>query len=130
MKTASRRATSAYGKAQECAPQPWMVAILLNGVINHLEAAERACADGRRAESMRRASKAIAILQGLRDNLRPEVSRRLTDRLGQFYGTSMVRIAHLTRSGFDANTCQRVLADVKLVQEAWATLDDRGSTID
>lgn len=130
MKAASQRATSAYGKAQEFAPRSWMVAILLKGVVNHLEAAERARADGRRAESMKRASKAIAILQGLRDNLRPDISRRLADQLGRFYGTSMVRIAHLTRSGFDAGTCQRVMADVKLVQEAWATLEDRGSAID
>lgn len=127
MKAASLRATSAYGKAQECAPQPWMVAVLLKGVLNHLAAAQEAFADGRRADCMAWASKAIAILQGLRDNLRPEISRRLTDRLDRFYGTSMLRIAHLTRNGFDPGACARLTADVKLLQDAWSALEDKGS---
>ncbi|MBE0531328.1 MAG: flagellar protein FliS [Rhodospirillales bacterium] len=127
MKTANQRATFAYGKAQECVPQPWMVAILLKGAINHLEAAERAFADGRRADSMKRASKAIAILQGLRDNLRPEVSRPLTTRLDQFYGTTILQIAHLTRSGFDAKACAGVTANIQRVQDAWAAGENKGS---
>lgn len=126
MNSASYRATSAYGRAQKCVPQPWMVVVLLKGVLDHLEGARRAFANSRRAEMLERASKAMAILQGLRDNLRPEISERFTSRLDEFYGSTILHIAQLTRSGFPEGACTRVMTDVKLVHDAWSALDDKG----
>lgn len=126
MSVINRQVASAYGKAQNCAPQPWMVGVLLKGVLDHLAGAQRAFANGRRAEGVRRASKAVAILQGLRDNLRPEISVRLTDRLDQFYGTTVLRVAHLMKTGFDDEAYAQVMANVKLVHDAWSAIDERG----
>lgn len=126
MSVINRHAASAYGKAQNCVPQPWMVGILLKGVLDHLAGARTAYANGRRAEGVRRATKAVAILQGLRDNLRPEISARLTGRLDQFYGTAVLRIADLMKTGFDDEVCSQVMANIKVVHDAWSTIDERG----
>ena len=130
MSAVNYQAASAYGKAQECVPQPWMVTALLKGVADHLAGAQQAFAAGRRAEGVTRANKAIAILQGLRDNLRPEISARLTGHLDQFYSSTVLRIAHLMRTGFTEEACTRVMANIKLLHDAWASLEDKGSGID
>lgn len=125
MTAINHQVASAYGKAQSCAPQPWMVTVLLKGVLDHLAGAQQAVANNRRSEAVSRANKAVAILQGLRDNLRPEVSLRLTRLLDQFYRTTVLWIAHLMRTGFDDGTCAQVMANVKLVHDAWASIEDK-----
>lgn len=130
MNTVNHQVASAYGKAQECVPQPWMVTVLLKGVVDHLAGAQQAFASARRAEGVTRANKAIGILQGLRDNLRPEISARMTGRLDQFYGSTVLRIAHLMRTGFEEEACARIMANVKLLHDAWSSLEDKGSGID
>ena len=90
MNAAVRQMANAYEKARACAPQPWMVATLLAGVIRHLEDAEmRFPRKAAIRECINRVGKAMAILQGLRDNLRPEVSVRLCERLDLFYKTNI-----------------------------------------
>jgi hypothetical protein len=73
---------------------------------------------------MRRASKAIAILQGCATTA-TEVSRQMAESTGPFLRDQHLRIAHLTRNGFDPAICTRIMADVNLVQQAWASLENR-----
>jgi hypothetical protein len=54
----------------------------------------------------------------------------LTGRLDHFYGTTVLRIAHLLRTGFNDEACARVMANVKLLYDAWSTLEEKGSGID
>lgn len=126
MSAVNYRVASAYGNAQKCVPQPWMVSVLLRGALDHLAGAQQAYANGRRAEGMARANKAVAILQGLRDNLKPEVSQQLSGRLDQFYYTSILHIARLMKTGFDEEACTRVMANIKLVYDAWIALENEG----
>lgn len=127
MNAAVRRMASAYEKARACAPQPWMVATLLAGTIRHLENAEKDFFDNHHADCMNRVSKAMAILQGLRDNLRPEVSVQLCERLDLFYRINIFRISTLMRSGFNAMDCERIKADIRKMHDAWASVGTEGT---
>lgn len=127
MNAAIRQMANAYEKARACVPQPWMVATLLAGVIRHLEEAEREFLKGRHSECINRVSKAMAILQGLRDNLRPEVSARICERLNLYYRTNIFRISTLMRSGFNTEDCEHIKADIRKMQDAWASVGTEGT---
>ena len=127
MNAAVRQMANAYEKARGCAPQPWMVATLLAGVIRHLDQAEQDFRQGRHSECVNRVRKALAILQGLRDNLRPEVSERICERLNLFYKTNILRISTLMRSGFNSRDCERIKADIQKMHDAWASVGTEGT---
>lgn len=115
-------ARNAYEKARECAPQPWLVAALLAGVLDHLQAARKSFCGGQRAECMVGIGKATAILQGLRENLRPEVSKKMTSLLDTFYTTNTLSISRLVSMGFEAGEFDAVVARIQLMHDAWSDI--------
>ena len=127
MNAAVRQMANAYEKARACAPQPWMVATLLKGVITHLDEAERSFLKGRHSECINRISKAMAILQGLRDNLRPDVSKSIYEHLNLFYKTNIFRISTLMRSGFNTRDSERIKTDIRKMHDAWASMGTEGT---
>lgn len=124
MNMVSHRAANAYQRARDCAPQPWMMVMLLKGVNDHLFKARNAFTSGHRGECASRIGKAMSILQGLRKNLRPEIAARLTGLLDRFYVANLLLISNLMRNGFDEAVFARIKKNMEIMQDAWASLQD------
>lgn len=124
MNMVSHRAANAYQRARDCAPQPWMMVMLLKGVNDHLIKARNAFTSGHRGECATCIGKAMSILQGLRKNLRPEIAARLTGLLDRFYVANLLLISNLMRNGFDEAVFARIKKNMEIMQDAWASLQD------
>lgn len=126
MNAAPQYAISSYTKARGCAPQSWMVAALLNGVLKHIEAAREAHIEKRRAECMERISKATAILQGLQKHLNREIAPDVTNALDEFYRINMVAISFLPSKRFADREYNGVVARVTKMRDAWTAISSPG----
>jgi|GEM_PF-7082891 len=125
MSAVPQYAISSYRKARECAPQSWMVAALLSGVLTHITEARNSYLAFKRADCVGRIAKATAILQGLQNNLNREIAPDVTAALDEFYEINMLAISRLPAGGFDEKEFNGAVARVTKMRDAWSAISTR-----
>lgn len=112
----------AYNMASQTAPKTRQIVMLYDGAIRFMQQAKQAIEENRIEDRFNLLSRVSEILIGLQGCLDFEQGGEIAQILYNYYSSLDARVLSIHRSQ-SADMCDRVIADLKEMRDAWVQID-------